>query len=320
MKGGENCFKSFYFKKDRLNQLRGFCMTVQCGCSSIKAAEKLFLEPGSISRQINALEGDLGIKLFERTRNHRLILNESGKAFYERALNIIQSTDNLYKEFATNLEYERNNILKIAGHHTFLSGILPKYLKSILDKKKFKDIKIELLNIHKDDAFERLKNNEIDIAFYPSKINDFPPFELDRKKIFQYKNIMLVHKDNPLANLKIISSNDFNKSPYFFLDKYDFYNPSDSLDLIPSNITFENANWNIIINLVKENLGIVILPKNYLNNIEIMNNTMFKPIEVDNFLTKIYFYMFYKKNIEFKESLKLLINQINDDLKLNNFS
>ena len=33
---------SFYYKRDRLNQLRGFCAVVQNDCSLIKASEKFF--------------------------------------------------------------------------------------------------------------------------------------------------------------------------------------------------------------------------------------------------------------------------------------
>ena len=56
----------FYYKKDRLNQLRGFCTTVRCDCSQAKAARKLNVEPATINKQISSLERDLEVKLFDR--------------------------------------------------------------------------------------------------------------------------------------------------------------------------------------------------------------------------------------------------------------
>ena len=47
--------KNFYYKKDRLNQLRGFCAVVQSG-SVNKAAKIVGVEPTAVSKQVKALE------------------------------------------------------------------------------------------------------------------------------------------------------------------------------------------------------------------------------------------------------------------------
>ena len=229
---------SFYYKKDRLNQLRGFCAVVQNDCSAPKASEKIHLEPGSITRQIKALEEQLGITLFDRTGNHRLILNENGRKFYPKALEVLNSTNSLYSEFAKELEEDRNRIIRIAGHSSFFSSIFPKYLKKLLSNEKFKDLKVNILNIHKNDAIKRLMNNEIDIAFYPSKITEEPIEGIVKENIFRYKNIMLMSKDANFSKTEAEHIDDFKDLPYFFLDKYDFYNPADTLQLKPSQITY----------------------------------------------------------------------------------
>ena len=60
--------KQFYYKKNRLQQLRGFCYAAQMG-SMLKCANKMGLTQGAITLQIQSLERDLGIKLFERNRD-----------------------------------------------------------------------------------------------------------------------------------------------------------------------------------------------------------------------------------------------------------
>lgn len=305
-------FSNFYYKTDRLNQLRGFCAVVQNDCSAPKASEKIHLEPGSITRQIKALEEQLGITLFDRTGNHRLILNENGRKFYPKALEVLNSTNSLYSEFAKELEEDRNRIIRIAGHSSFFSSIFPKYLKKLLSNEKFKDLKVNILNIHKNDAIKRLMNNEIDIAFYPSKITEEPIDGITKENIFRYKNIMLMSKDANFSKTEAEHIDDFKDLPYFFLDKYDFYNPADTLQLKPSQITFENATWEIISALVRENLGVVILPDGYHIKTK-ESNKIFKFIKIDDILTTTYFSSFIKKKSYIKESLRFLSDEMKKD-------
>src|SRR5580765_3159502 len=52
----------FYYKGNRLKQLRAFCYAVKFG-SIARAAEALFLSPSSVSLQLSALEKELGAHL-----------------------------------------------------------------------------------------------------------------------------------------------------------------------------------------------------------------------------------------------------------------
>ena len=69
-------------------QLETFLCVAESG-SFNKAAEKLFISPPAVLKQINLLEGNLGLQLFLRT--HRGIqLTEAGKSLYQDAKYVIQ--------------------------------------------------------------------------------------------------------------------------------------------------------------------------------------------------------------------------------------
>ena len=71
-----------------IKQLEYFVATCDRG-SFNKAAEALYITPPAVTKQINLLEGDLGLQLFVRT--HRgLILTEAGKSLYKDAKYVIQ--------------------------------------------------------------------------------------------------------------------------------------------------------------------------------------------------------------------------------------
>ena len=302
-------FSNFYYKTDRLNQLRGFCAVVQNDCSAPKASEKIHLEPGSITRQIKALEEQLGITLFDRTGNHRLILNENGRKFYPKALEVLNSTNSLYSEFAKELEEDRNRIIRIAGHYIMLSDILPKYIKQLLSIKKYENLKIELYNISKTEAFNKLKDGKIDIAFYPSNLMDLPPQELVKEDLFCNNFVLAMHKNHPLSSKKEITEEDLINYPYFVLDNYMFYDPSKYFKIKPSNITFKNAILEVVFGLVRENLGMVLCLNEFFERYYI-NDGIFVKKELPFISEKIYFSLYKRKKSFEKEAIKGLIKII----------
>ena len=73
-------------------QLETFLQVAESG-SFNKAAEKMFISPPAVIKQINLLEESLDLQLFVRT--HRgLVLTEAGKSLYQDAKYIIQYCKN----------------------------------------------------------------------------------------------------------------------------------------------------------------------------------------------------------------------------------
>ena len=87
-------------------QLKAFVTAVECG-SFTKAAEKLFISPTAIMKQINSLENHLGIKLISRT-NQGIKLTPAGKLIYKDALFIFDySEKSIEKARRYSQEYEK---------------------------------------------------------------------------------------------------------------------------------------------------------------------------------------------------------------------
>jgi len=82
-----------YYKHNRLQQLRGFCYATQTGSIS-KAAERMSLSQPSVSLQIQALERELDVVLFER-RGPKIKLTPEGHILYELALPLVEGLEAL---------------------------------------------------------------------------------------------------------------------------------------------------------------------------------------------------------------------------------
>lgn len=76
---------------DSVAGMRVLARVVNAGGFSA-AARQIGVAPSSVSRQINDLEADLGVRLFHRT-TRKLSLTEAGQIYYERAARIINDVD-----------------------------------------------------------------------------------------------------------------------------------------------------------------------------------------------------------------------------------
>lgn len=208
----------FYYKKDRLNQLRGFCYTVQCGCCAKRAAEKMNVEPGSVNKQITSLERDLGIDLFDKKIRNKSVITEDGRRFYEKAIVQLQGVDGLFNEFLMSKNNEYQNTIKIASIDVILNRLLP-YVANF--KNEYPNTNITLLNISKDEALRKLIKKEIDLVFYPIDVDEKYPTELEIKMISNYSSYWVMYPDHPLAKVdeKLIKKEQIASYPFGFISE-----------------------------------------------------------------------------------------------------
>ncbi|MDD2840526.1 MAG: LysR family transcriptional regulator [Rickettsiales bacterium] len=306
--------KDFYYKKDKFGQLRGFCAVVQCDCSISKAAKKLCLEQPAISKQISALERDLGISLFDRnTKYKRLILTEDGKKFYEDSICIVQSVDGLYQNFAKNVENEKNNVLRIGGLNFILSDILPKYLCQLKAMDEFKDLIIEISDIPREIAFQRLIDKEIDIIFYfDKKISFNKKVEIERTMMVQDEVWLICRKNHPLTKIKNLTKKDVEQYPNLFLKSYSTYDVREIFNLTKKNYVFENLDWHLMKNYLLNSDNILLLTEKFCEK-NIFNNDNYAAINIKKWASLCGIYYFSLKNSVEKRALKVLKEIILND-------
>lgn len=118
-------------------RLETFVKVVKAG-SFNKAAGDLFISAPAVVKQINALENDLGVELFQRT-NRGLSLTEAGELFYRDALFLIQYYTGTI-ERVQNASQRSDNIIRIGTSvmtpGTFLIDLWPR-LQTYLPDMKF---------------------------------------------------------------------------------------------------------------------------------------------------------------------------------------
>ena len=82
--------------------------------SFTKAADELFLTQSAVSRQVKALEDDLGVVLFER-RHRALVLTQDGEALYRVATDVLGRLQTVADQFKSNSGGQQLAITTTAG-------------------------------------------------------------------------------------------------------------------------------------------------------------------------------------------------------------
>lgn len=124
---------------DNVKTMRLFLTVVQIGSLS-GAGRQSGLSPASVSRQITALEDDLGVRLLNRT-SRRLSLTEAGQVYLERAERLLQDIDEL-RDAVTQLAVRPRGTLRIQSRVTlgtqYVAPLIPAFMA------QYPDLKIDL--------------------------------------------------------------------------------------------------------------------------------------------------------------------------------
>ncbi len=196
---------TIYYKQNRLKKLRAFCQVAKHG-SVTKAAEKLFASQPTVSLQIQALEREMNVTLFERN-GPQINLTIEGKILYELSEPLVQSVDHLHETFSAHCGNLSSGELSIAAGESTILYVLPKPIHKFT--KQYPGVKIRLANETGRDGLEMLRNNDIDIAI--GSMLEIPD-DIEYKPVVSYNPVLIAPKDHPLSKIKEISLSDI--SPY----------------------------------------------------------------------------------------------------------
>lgn len=142
----------------RLEQLQAFLAIAETG-SFQQAARKCGVTQSTISRQIQALEANLGLVLFHR--NAATTLTLGGERFLPRVRKICLEWHNATAELA-DLVAGKQPELCIAAIHSICSHFLPPVLQQFC--RDYPEVQLRVTSLGSDRALKVLKDGMVDLA------------------------------------------------------------------------------------------------------------------------------------------------------------
>lgn len=124
-----------------------------------KVAKEFSYTPSALSHMADALEQELGIKLFNRSHNG-VEITEAGKQLYEKFAAVIDA-ENALQEAAAEIAKGQEGVLRIGTYSSVARHILPEILHSF--KTEYPTVKTSVLV--EDSMRDWLENDELDVIF-----------------------------------------------------------------------------------------------------------------------------------------------------------
>jgi DNA-binding transcriptional LysR family regulator len=199
----------------RLEQLQAFLAIAQTG-SFQQAARTSGVTQSTISRQIQALEADLGVELFHRTTHAKLTLG--GECLLPRVRKICQEWETATQELA-DLIAGKQPELCIAVIHSLCGSYLPPVLQKFCHA--YPDVQLRVTSLGSDRALKVLKDGLVDLAIVMNNRFLTTGREMVVEVLYDEPIEVLTATNHPLAQYECIPWSELIRYPQVvFKDGY----------------------------------------------------------------------------------------------------
>jgi DNA-binding transcriptional LysR family regulator len=179
-----------------LRQLRSFIAVAEDGVIS-RAAQRLHLTQSALSRQIKALEEDLGVTLLERSA-HSVKLTQEGEVLLKEGRGVLERAD----AAVTKVRAAGKAVLLRVGYApTLTAGILPLAISAFTQKHP--RVRVELLDLSSTEMRTGLDQGSLDVVMTvkPAKLDEAIHWE----SLLQEAWCVAMSPNHPLNAKKSIS-------------------------------------------------------------------------------------------------------------------
>lgn len=273
-----------------------------------KAAKACKISQPSLSTQIQKLEEELGVEIFDRTKKP-IKSTEIGKILINQFKIIIDESSNVSELIIKSKEKINKNI-KFGISYTLEATLLPLFYESLISK--FNNSNIKLTINSKDKLLKKLNNNEIDFI-----ITTTPRLKKELKVIpFYYEPLMIViPKKLQNFDLKIIEPNKINTNEILVPKKNNDLKKSiiKLFNTKKFNTKIKTDNLETLLNLSLNGAGMSVLPYLFFEGLRDEKKSLV--FNFSNPLPSREISMVFKKNSLKEDSILNIFQLIKKSLK-----
>lgn len=226
-----------------------------------KAAEKCFVTQPTLSMMIQKLEEELGVKIFDRSKQP-VIPTKEGEHIIAYAKTILGDLNRL-RGYAKELQGEIAGEFHLAIIPTLAPYLIPLFIKEFTSK--FPQLTVHVKELTTEEIIPKLKRREIDAALLATPLTESG---LKEHVLFNEEFFIYASKSEPLPKKKYILPDDININHLWLLEeghcmRNQVYNLCElkKLDAEGSNLLYEAGSIETLIQLVDRQDGITIVPR-----------------------------------------------------------
>lgn len=195
-----------YYKQNLLQQLRGF-YHVAVTRSFSAAAASMSLEQPSVTLQVQALERELQMKLFDRKRK-AIVLTPEGQVLFEVAAPLVEGMESLHETFRERLKEFEGGRVVCASSESIVLVLLTHVVNDF--KSRFPSVDLVMHSGPSQYALEMLVRGDADLCIAKT---DHVPSTLEFQHLVSYQNYLVVPRKHPLADRPSVVLEDVARYP-----------------------------------------------------------------------------------------------------------
>jgi LysR family transcriptional regulator, transcription activator of glutamate synthase operon len=286
-------------------QVQYFLSIVENGSFSL-AAEELFISQSSLSKQIIALEKELGFPLFDRSKR-KISLTEAGEKFLNHATRL----NEVYKSMLADLvEYTITPMLSIAAIPVIaqygITAIIAQY------RNEYPKINFVLEEREASTILPALENGQFDLAFLRDNYLDTNLFLC--RVISRDRLIVLVSREHRFASRTLLSLAELANENFILFDKGTIVHEL-SVDAcrragFEPHILYASLRVESIISMVASNTGVALMMEkvsDYHKQLDVVIIPLEQPVESNIVLA-------YPRNKKLPKAAKAFVELIEKNI------
>lgn len=180
--------------------------------SFVTAADKCFVTQPTLSMQIQKLEDELGVKIFDRSKLP-VVPTEIGMAVIAQGRVILKESARI-REIIADQKKEIQGTLKVGIIPTLAPYLLPRVLTSFM--KKYPKVKLEVWEYSTEQIITLLKQEQLDCGLLATPLHNQ---HLEEHPLFYETFVVFTAKSNKLSDKKIILPEDLDTKDIWLLNE-----------------------------------------------------------------------------------------------------
>jgi len=227
------------------------------------AAKNLSMTQPAVSHAINELEESVGSPLFDRV-SRKVVINENGKFYLSKVIPLLELYQDL-ENYSGILHLQAP--LRIGSCITLASYLLPKVVTRFAATNP--DIRLKVTASSSQEITEQLLKNELDIGLIEGVIADD---QLEKIPFSSYPIAVICSPGHPFAQqaAQPVTLDRLIKEPLLLREQgctiRDTFESALSLNNLSADPLWSSANSDVILQAVKENIGIGVVPRIFAND------------------------------------------------------
>ncbi|MDG2367758.1 MAG: LysR substrate-binding domain-containing protein [Flavobacteriaceae bacterium] len=232
------------------------------------AADKCFVTQPTLSMQIQKLEAELDITIFDRTKKP-IAISDVGIKIIQQCKKIVSESEKMQDV----VDQDRGVIggnFKIGIVPTIMPTLLPLFLDELVSN--YPMLKVLIYELPTNELINQLKNNRLDLIIASTPLEDD---DLIEKPIYYEPFVAYLPKSNEhFGKKEIVPRNLYSNDLLLLRDGHCFRNSIENLCFDCSEyigkFELKSGSFETLVNLVDQNLGITFLP--YLHTLKLNEN------------------------------------------------